>query len=96
MNNCYDAIGVFLCIHILYKFKTLSVKRGSNVLNSYYDTLLNILWPRFEYIMNAHINSIVEIDTTKLQSIDCRPHYVNNAVVFFVSFNKKFFFLDHS
>ena len=76
MNNCYDAIGVFLCIHLLYQFQIMSNKRNCLVLNSYYDTLLNLLWARFELIMHLHINSVIQIDTTKLHSLDVRPHYV--------------------
>ncbi len=40
--------------------------------------------------MHAHINSIVDIDTTKLHSLDVRPHYVCIFIGFFLRF---FFFL---
>lgn len=37
---------------------------------------MEILWKRFEVIIKFHINSVSEIDTHKLQSLDVRPHYV--------------------
>ena len=37
---------------------------------------MEILWQRFEFVMKSHINSVAEIDTHKLQTLDVRPHYV--------------------
>ncbi|TFJ97067.1 Folylpolyglutamate synthase (bifunctional enzyme) [Platysternon megacephalum] len=41
----------------------------------YWDTLLEILWPRFEYILELNIQSIQNTDPQKLGFLDTRPHY---------------------
>jgi vacuolar protein sorting-associated protein 52 len=77
MNTCYDTIGIFLCIQIIYRYQALASKRGCPILNEFYESILTILWSRFELLMKNHINSIAEIDTSRLSSIDVRPHYVS-------------------
>lgn len=42
----------------------------------YWDTLLDILWPRFKYILELNIQSIQSTDPQKLGFLDTRPHYV--------------------
>lgn len=42
----------------------------------YWDTLLEILWPRFEHILELNIQSIQSTDPQKLGFLDTRPHYV--------------------
>ena len=39
--------------------------------------MIEVVWQRFNQIMQLHINSVSEIDTHKLHSLDVRPHYVN-------------------
>ncbi len=43
----------------------------------YWDTLLEIMWPRFEYLLQMNIQSIRDCDPQKLGQIDVRPHYVS-------------------
>lgn len=76
MNTCHDAIGIFLCIHVIYRYQSIATKRGCSILSEFYESLLTLLWSRFEFLMKNHINSIAEIDTSRLSSIDVRPHYV--------------------
>lgn len=37
---------------------------------------MDVVWQRFNHVMQLHINSVAEIDTHKLHSLDVRPHYV--------------------
>lgn len=42
----------------------------------YWDTLLGIMWPRFETILHLNIQSVRDVDPQKFGHIDNRPHYV--------------------
>ena len=42
----------------------------------YWETLLEMLFPRFEYIVQLNIHNIRECDPQKLGHIDVTPHYV--------------------
>ena len=43
----------------------------------YWETLLEIMWPRFEYLLQMNIQSIRDCDPQRLGQIDVRPHYVS-------------------
>lgn len=47
----------------------------------YWDTLLDLLWPRFEHILELHIQSIQSTDPQRLGFLDTRPHYVRRGVM---------------
>ncbi|GCB84552.1 hypothetical protein scyTo_0025054, partial [Scyliorhinus torazame] len=51
----------------------------------YWDTLLEILWPRFEHILELNIQSIGNTDPQKLGALDTRPHYVTRRYAEFSS-----------
>ena len=42
----------------------------------YWDTLLEMFYPRFEYILLQNIHSIRDCEPQRLGHIDVRPHYV--------------------
>lgn len=46
----------------------------------YWDTLLGIMWPRFETILHLNIQSVRDVDPQKFGHIDNRPHYVRLTV----------------
>ena len=39
-----------------------------------------MLWPRFEYILELNIHSVLHTDPQRLGSIDVRPHYVSVVI----------------
>ncbi|XP_054663648.1 vacuolar protein sorting-associated protein 52 homolog [Grus americana] len=92
--DCYDGIAVFLCIHIVLRFKAIMAKRNIPAVNKYWDTLLEILWPRFEHILELNIQSIQSTDPQKLGFLDTRPHYITRRYAEFssaiVSINQTF------
>lgn len=54
---------------------------------SYWENVIKLLWNRFEAIMNAHNESVRNLDVKKLQiPVDSRPHYV--SFMYFLNFNK--------
>ncbi|KAM3846363.1 vacuolar protein sorting-associated protein 52 homolog isoform 4-T5 [Vipera latastei] len=94
VSDCYDSIAVFLCIHIVLRFKALVAKRNVPAIDKYWDTLLELLWPRFQYILELNIHSIQSTDPQKLGFLDTRPHYITRRYAEFssaiVSINQTF------
>ncbi|XP_063041258.1 vacuolar protein sorting-associated protein 52 homolog [Engraulis encrasicolus] len=94
VSDCYDSIAVFLCIHIILRFKTITTKRTIPALDKYWEAVLELLWPRFELILEMNIQSIRNTDPQKLGVLDTRPHYITRRYAEFssaiVSINQTF------
>ena len=49
----------------------------------YWDTVLEMSWPRFTYVVELNVDSVRNTDPQKLGVIDIRPHYVStNSFLF--------------
>ncbi|KAJ8273736.1 hypothetical protein GJAV_G00104970 [Gymnothorax javanicus] len=94
VSDCYDSIAVFLCIHIILRFRAITVKRNIPALDKYWEAVLELLWPRFEMILEMNIQSIRNTDPQKLGLLDTRPHYITRRYAEFssaiVSINQTF------
>ncbi|XP_068188454.1 vacuolar protein sorting-associated protein 52 homolog [Antennarius striatus] len=94
VSDCYDSIAVFLCIHIILRFRAITAKRNIPALNKYWEAVLELLWPRFEMILEMNIHSIRNTDPQKLGLLDTRPHYITRRYAEFssaiVSINQTF------
>uniref|UniRef100_A0A8C1CRF6 Vacuolar protein sorting-associated protein 52 homolog n=1 Tax=Cyprinus carpio carpio TaxID=630221 RepID=A0A8C1CRF6_CYPCA len=94
LSDCYDSIAVFLCIHIILRFRAITVKRNIPALDKYWEAVLELLWPRFELILEMNIQSIRNTDPQKLGVLDTRPHYITRRYAEFssavVSINQTF------
>ncbi|XP_051991491.1 vacuolar protein sorting-associated protein 52 homolog isoform X2 [Xyrauchen texanus] len=94
LSDCYDSIAVFLCIHIILRFRAITVKRNIPALDKYWETVLELFWPRFELILEMNIQSIRNTDPQKLGVLDTRPHYITRRYAEFssaiVSINQTF------
>ncbi|XP_033763726.1 vacuolar protein sorting-associated protein 52 homolog [Pecten maximus] len=76
INDCYDSIAIFLSIHIVYRFHSIMQKRSVPALDRYWEALQQMMWPRFEYILDLNIQSVRDCDPQKFGHIDNRPHYI--------------------
>ncbi|XP_076772713.1 vacuolar protein sorting-associated protein 52 homolog isoform X3 [Arvicanthis niloticus] len=76
LADCYDAIAVFLCIHIVLRFRNIAAKRDVPALDRYWEQVLALLWPRFELILEMNVQSVRSTDPQRLGGLDTRPHYV--------------------
>lgn len=74
--SSYDAIALFVCLHIIYRYRMISISRNVLVLNLYWERVVKTIWPQFEKIFLMHIESIKLCDLSKMNSIDNRPHYI--------------------
>lgn len=43
----------------------------------YWDTILEMSWPRFTYVVELNVDSVRSTDPQRLGVIDIRPHYVS-------------------
>ncbi|KAM9775898.1 vacuolar protein sorting-associated protein 52 homolog isoform 2-T2 [Syngnathus typhle] len=85
VSDCYDGIAVFLCIHIILRFRAIATKRNIPALDKYWEAVLELLWPRFELILEMNIHSIRNTDPQKLGLLDTRPHYITRRYAEFSS-----------
>jgi hypothetical protein len=85
MNSSYDALAIFLCIYIIQRYELLAKQRNCLPILSYYENTTELLWHRFEHIMQMHVKSVANIDTHKLTNLDVRPHYITRRYAEFSS-----------
>ena len=76
VSESYDCISLFLCIHLVHKYRLLCHKHAVPALDKYWDTLFAILWPRLDRVMQMNIQSVRECDPQRMKTVDMRPHYV--------------------
>ncbi|KAL4219562.1 Vacuolar protein sorting-associated protein 52 [Mactra antiquata] len=76
INECFDSIAIFLCIHIVHRYRSMMEKRGVPALERYWESILQKMWPRFEYILLLNIQSVRECVPEKLGHIDVRPNFI--------------------
>uniref|UniRef100_A0A3P8RY73 Vacuolar protein sorting-associated protein 52 homolog n=1 Tax=Amphiprion percula TaxID=161767 RepID=A0A3P8RY73_AMPPE len=62
VSDCYDSIAIFLCIHIILRFRAITAKRTIPALDKYWEAVLELLWPRFDLILEMNIHSIRNTD----------------------------------
>ncbi|XP_015774460.1 PREDICTED: vacuolar protein sorting-associated protein 52 homolog isoform X1 [Acropora digitifera] len=94
LESCFDAIGIFLCIHLVHRYRILMHKRNVPALDKYWDTILEMSWPRFTYVVELNVDSVRSTDPLRLGVIDIRPHYITRRYAEFsaaiVSMNESF------
>ncbi|TKR81701.1 hypothetical protein L596_015532 [Steinernema carpocapsae] len=73
----YDAISLYICICLCSKYYDLMSEREVPPIDGYWDSILRLLWGRFEAVMLMHNESVRNLDVQKLATpVDTRPHYV--------------------
>ncbi|XP_033206763.2 vacuolar protein sorting 52 isoform X1 [Bombus vancouverensis nearcticus] len=75
VENCYDTIALFLCLHLVMRYRLICHKRAVPALDKYWDNMTSIIWPRFEYVFQLNIQSIKSCDPLKLTQ-ETGPHYI--------------------
>ncbi|CAJ0764704.1 23324_t:CDS:10 [Entrophospora sp. SA101] len=75
IENSYDAIGVLLCIRLNTQFTLELQRRRVPALEAYTNQTNMLLWPKFQALMDLHIESIKKA-SNKLIVKDFLPHYV--------------------
>ncbi|XP_050459656.1 vacuolar protein sorting-associated protein 52 homolog [Cataglyphis hispanica] len=75
VDDCYDTIALFLCLHLVMRYQLICHKRAVPALDKYWDTLTAIIWPRFHMVFQLNIQSIKDCDPLKLNK-ETGPHYI--------------------
>lgn len=74
--TCYDAVGLLLMVRLTYAQRLVMEKRRIPVLDSYFDRVTLLLWPRFKAVFDLNLMSVKTAKVKKLGAIDLHPHYV--------------------
>ncbi|XP_066599067.1 vacuolar protein sorting-associated protein 52 homolog [Prorops nasuta] len=75
VDDCYDTIALFLCLHLVMRYQLTCHKRAVPALDKYWDNLNAVIWPRFEYAFQLNIQSIKDCDPLKFNK-ETGPHYI--------------------
>ncbi|KAJ3300194.1 Vacuolar protein sorting-associated protein 52 [Borealophlyctis nickersoniae] len=77
VDNSFDAVGILLCIRLNSQNIRIMQKRRIPCLENFTNAINMLLWPRFQAIMDMHIESLKKAVASKLiSSKDVHPHYV--------------------
>ncbi|XP_011252571.1 vacuolar protein sorting-associated protein 52 homolog [Camponotus floridanus] len=75
VDDCYDTIALFLCLHLVMRYQLMCHKKAVPALDKYWETLTAIIWPRFQMVFQLNIQSIKDCDPLKLNK-ETGPHYI--------------------
>lgn len=84
-KSSYDTIAIFLCLHLVYRYREMAKKKNVVVLDHYWDSIVKCLYPRFEKLVQMHISSVKNCDCDKFISVDTMPHSVTRKYAEFAS-----------
>ncbi|ORX93736.1 Vps52-domain-containing protein [Basidiobolus meristosporus CBS 931.73] len=86
IETSYDAIGILICIRINTKLAMETQHRSISSLESYSNAINLLCWPRFQIIMNQHIDSVKKASAHRLMSSkDVHPQYITRKYAEFAS-----------
>jgi vacuolar protein sorting-associated protein 52 len=75
--GCHDALCILLMIKVTHQFKRLAKSRTITSLDSFLDKMAQLLWPRLNTIMEAHLRSLKQATAEKLGGVELHSHYVS-------------------
>ena len=75
--TCYDGVGLLLMIKIINMFRLVMQRRRMPVLDSFFDRVSMLLWPRFKFVFQANLKNVKSANPRKLGVIELTPHYVS-------------------
>lgn len=57
VEDCYDTIALFLCLHLMMRYQLICHKRAVPALDKYWETLTNTIWPRYLNMFKSNCNN---------------------------------------
>ncbi|KAH9248799.1 hypothetical protein BASA81_013545 [Batrachochytrium salamandrivorans] len=77
IDNTYDAVGILICIRLNNQNIRIMQKRRIPCLETFLNVLNIIFWPRFQAIIDMHIDSLRKAAAGRmLATKDVHPHYI--------------------
>ncbi len=77
MLQCYDSVGLLLMIHITHMQRLVMQRRRIPVLDSFFDRISMLLWPRLKNVIESHLKSIKNVNISKLGIVELGSHYLS-------------------
>jgi hypothetical protein len=74
--SCYDAVGLLLMIKITHSMRMIMQRRRIPALDSFFDRVAMLLWPRLKAVLDANVRSVRSASVKKMGPVDLTPHYV--------------------
>lgn len=84
-KSSFDTIAIFLCLHLVYRYREMMRKKKITVLDTYWDSMVRCLYPRFEKLIQMHINSVRNCNGDKFSNVDTMPHSITRRYAEFAS-----------
>lgn len=47
VDDCYDTIALFICLHLVMRYQLTCHKRAVPALDKYWDNMTLVIWPRY-------------------------------------------------
>ncbi|KAG6541032.1 hypothetical protein Mapa_017605 [Marchantia paleacea] len=85
LPNSFDAIGLMLMVRLTYHHQLVMSRRRVPCLDSYFDKLNLLIWPRFKLVFDMHLTSLRSANVRTLWEDDVRPHYVTRRYAEFAA-----------
>ncbi|KAI8602883.1 Sac2 family-domain-containing protein [Dissophora ornata] len=74
-DSSFDAIGILLCLRINHQLSKELERRKIPMLDKYRDAIHMALWPRFQIVVDMHIESVRKAKT-KIKPKNVHPHWI--------------------
>lgn len=75
--GCYDGLCILLMIKVTHQFRKSAQSRTIHSLDSFFDQVTHLLWPRLKTVMELHLRSIKQATAPSLGGVDLHAHYVS-------------------
>jgi hypothetical protein len=83
--HCYDCLAVLLMIKLTHASRRMMHLRHVFVLDTFFERLTQLLWPRLKIIMDAQLRSLRLATAAKLGGVELHAHYVSRRYAEFTS-----------
>jgi len=85
-ESTFDAIGLLICIRLNQQHGLIMSHRRIPCLDDYINAMNLLLWPRFQNIMDLHVDSVKKASASRcLPNKDVHPHYMIRRYAEFAS-----------
>ncbi|CAM9959091.1 unnamed protein product [Ectocarpus sp. 6 AP-2014] len=85
LSGCCDCIGLLLMIKITHAHSMVMQRRRVPVLDSFFDRVNMLLWPRFKTIFDNNLKSVKAANPKRMGVIERHPHYVTRRYAHFAA-----------
>ncbi|KAJ3216643.1 Vacuolar protein sorting-associated protein 52 [Dinochytrium kinnereticum] len=86
VENSFDAVGILICIRLNSHNARIMQKRRIPCLENYMNAINMLFWPRFQTIIDMHIESLKKVGTGRFSlNRDAHPHYITRRYAEFAA-----------